>query len=90
MTPDGIFNYTAEMKNANLQEYFQVSESKAIDVLLWLLNNRDIENRVHTTLDTVAAECKVTKVTVNRVFQRLYQKEFLIKIRNGQYQLQKV
>ena len=90
MTPDGIFNYTAEMKNTDLEEYIKVSESKAVDVLLWLLRNRDLDNRVNTTLDTVATECKVTKVTVNRIFQRLYQKEFLIKIRNGQYQLKKV
>lgn len=90
MTPDGIFNYTAEMKNKILAEYFNVSESKALVVLLWLLNHRDEENKVYTTLDTIADECKVTKVTVNRVFQRLYSKKFLIKIRNGQYQLQKV
>lgn len=78
------------MKNKDLTEYFQVSESKAIDVLLWLLHNRDTDNRINTTLDMVAAECKVTKVTVNRVFQRLYQKDFLVKIRNGQYQLKRV
>ncbi len=78
------------MKNKALEEYLNVSESKAMLVLLWLLNNRDTDNRIHTTLDTVASECKVTKVTVNRDFQRLYEKEFLIKIRNGQYKLQKV
>lgn len=78
------------MINNDLKEYFEVSESKAVDVLLWLLENRDYSNRINTTLDTVASECKVTKVTVNRVFQRLYQKEFLIKIRNGQYQLKRV
>ena len=78
------------MATTPIQEYLQVSESKAVDVLLWLLNNRDKENRVYTTLDTVAKECKVTKVTVNRVFQRLYKQEFLTKIRNGQYQLHKV
>lgn len=90
MTPNSIVDYTAKMKNADIQEYLKVSESKAIDVLLWLLSNRDEKNRINTTLDTVATECKVTKVTVNRVFQRLYQKEFLVKIRNGQYQLKRV
>jgi predicted transcriptional regulator len=78
------------MQNANIEEYLKISESKAIDVLLWLLKNRDRENRIYTTLDTIASECNVTKVTVNRVFQRLYQKEFLKRIRNGQYQLLKV
>jgi len=78
------------MGNENIQEYIRVSESKAVDVLLWLLNNRNKQNRIHTTLDTVAEKCNVTKVTVNRVFQRLYEKEFLVKIRNGEYQLNNV
>lgn len=78
------------MPTTPIEEYLKVSESKAVDVLLWLLKNRDRDNRIHTTLDTVAAECQVTKVTVNRVFQRLYEKEFLTKIRNGQYQLNKI
>jgi predicted transcriptional regulator len=75
------------MSAENLEEFLKVAESRAVDVLFWLLNNRDSENRVNTTLETVAGECKVTKVTVNRVFQRLYEKEFMVKIRNGQYQL---
>jgi predicted transcriptional regulator len=78
------------MANTPIEEYLKTSESKAVKVLLWLLKNRNSENRIYTTLDTIAKECDVTKVTVNRVFQRLYEKEFLIKIRNGQYQLQKV
>jgi len=78
------------MQNSNIEEYLQISESKAVDVLLWLLKNRDKDNKIYTTLDTIALECKVTKVTVNRVFQRLYEKEFLTKIRNGQYKLNKV
>jgi len=78
------------MQNTPIEDYLKISESKAIDVLLWLLKNRDKENRINTTLDTVAEECKVTKVTVNRVFQRLYKEEFLTKIRNGQYKLNKV
>lgn len=76
--------------NSPIEEYMKIAESKSVDVLLWLLKNRDVNNRIYTTLDTVALECKVTKVTVNRVFQKLYEKEFLTKIRNGQYQLHKV
>jgi len=78
------------MKKDSIEEYLKISESKAVDVLLWLLKNRDQQNRVYTTLDTIASECEVTKVTVNRVFQRLYKKEFLTKIRNGQYKLNKI
>ena len=78
------------MRNSDLKEYLKISESKVIDVLLWLLENRDSQNRISTTLEAVALDCKVTKVTVNRVFQRLYQKEFLVKVRNGLYKLQRV
>ena len=78
------------MKNTPIEEYLEISESRAVTVLLWLLKNRDSKNRINTTLDTVAEECKVTKVTVNRVFQKLYKKEFLTKIRNGQYLLHKI
>ena len=78
------------MSNRAIEEYMKISESKGVVVLLWLLKNRDKRNVVTTTLDTVASECKVTKVTVNRIFQRLYKKEFLTKIRNGIYKLHKI
>lgn len=78
------------MINENMREYLQVSDSKAVCVLIWLLDNRDDSDKIHTTLDEIAKQCDVTKVTVNRVFQRLYKKQFLVKIRNGQYQLLKV
>ena len=74
-------------KQTPIETYLLTSESKAVQVLLWLLNNRDKQNMIHTTLDMVAAECNVTKVTVNKVFQRLYKTGFMSKVRNGQYQL---
>jgi len=73
-----------------IEAYLLTSESKAVKVLLWLLKNRDRENIIITTLDTVAEECDVTKVTVNRVFQNLYKADFLVKVKNGQYKLMKV
>jgi predicted transcriptional regulator len=73
-----------------IEEYLRTSESKALHVLFWLLKNRDSSNNIHTTLDSVAAECEVTKVTVNRVFQKLYKAGFMVRVRNGQYQLKNV
>lgn len=73
-----------------IEQYLNTSDSKAIRVLLWLLNNRNSENIILTTHDTVAEECDVTKMTVNRVFTRLYDEGFLEKIRNGQYRLLKL
>ena len=73
-----------------IEEYLLTSDSKAVKVLLWLLKNRDSKNIINGTLDSIAIECSVTKVTVNRVFQRLYETGFLEKVRNSQYQLKKV
>ncbi len=73
-----------------IEEYLMTSDSKAVKVLLWLLKNRDKDNVLHVTLDTVALECNVTKVTVNRVFQKLYEHNFLEKARNGKYQMKRV
>ena len=73
-----------------LETYLKLADSKGLDVLFWLLHNRDRENIIHTTLDTVAGECAVTKVTVNRIFQKLYREGYLERIRNGQYRLKKI
>lgn len=73
-----------------IETYLKLADSKSLDVLFWLLHNRDKQNVINTTLDHVAAECNVTKVTVNRMFQKLYKEGFLTKIRNGQYKLHKV
>jgi DNA-binding IscR family transcriptional regulator len=71
----------------NLQEYLKLADSKSVDVLLWVLDNRTNDNRLYSTLDSIAVSCNVTKVTVSKLFQKLYKAEFIYKIRNGQYQL---
>lgn len=70
-----------------IETYLKTADSKGVDILLWLLHNRGVDNTLSITLDYVAEQCDVTKVTVNRIFQKLYKKGFLKKIRNGQYQL---
>lgn len=69
-----------------LGQYLLTSDSKALKVLLRLLEVSE-EGVLHTTLDKIAAECDVTKVTVNKVFQRLYAEGLLIKLGNGVYEL---
>lgn len=69
-----------------LEQYLLTSDSKALKVLLRLLEVSE-EGVLHTTLDKIAAECDVTKVTVNKVFQRLYAEGLLIKLGNGVYEL---
>jgi len=78
------------MSQTNIETYLKLADSRSLDVLFWLLHNRDSDNLVLTTLDTVAKECSVTKVTVNRIFQKLYDAGFLSKIRNGQYRMHRV
>ncbi len=73
-----------------VEEYFRVAESKGVKILFWLLHNRDADNIILATMDSVAEDCKVTKVTVNRIFQKLYAAGFLEKIHNGQYQLKRI
>ncbi len=75
---------------SDIEAYLLTSDSKAVKVLLWLLKNRDKENVVNGTLDSIALDCSVTKMTVNRVFKRLYSEKFLVKLRNSQYQLKRV
>ena len=78
------------MESPTIEQYLKLADSKSLEVLFWLLHNRDKANRIYTTLDQVAEKCGVTKVTVNRVFQKLYSKGFLTKVKNGQYELHKV
>ncbi len=78
------------MENKVIEEYFATSEAKSVKVLIWLLNNRNENNIINGTLDMVALDCGVTKVTVNTVFQKLYKTGFLEKVRNSEYRLLKV
>lgn len=80
----------SKMKVHPLEEYLMTSESKSVAVLLWILKNKDDTNHLHATLGTVSEECKVTKVTVNRVFQKLYDAGFMEKVRNGKYLIHKI
>lgn len=73
-----------------IEIYLRLADSKSLEVLFYLLRVHDKDKMILTTLENVAKECGVTKVTVNRVFQRLYKEGFLTKVRNGHYQLHKV
>lgn len=76
--------------NTVIEEYFMTSDSKAVKVLIWLLKNRNEHNIINATISVIAIDCNVDKMTVNKVFQKLYEKEFLVKLRNSQYQLLKI
>lgn len=78
------------MDRTPIEMYLMTASSKPLEVLFWLLRNRDKENVIYTTLDEVAAACSVTKVTVNRVFQKLYADGFLVRVKNGKYKLLRV
>ncbi|WAK44716.1 hypothetical protein vBAmePPT11V19_00090 [Alteromonas phage vB_AmeP_PT11-V19] len=78
------------MNTELIDEYFSTSESKSVRVLLWLLKNRNEKNVVNATIDMIALDCNVTKMTVNRVFKKLYDTGFIEKLRNSEYLLKKV
>jgi Mn-dependent DtxR family transcriptional regulator len=71
----------------HLEQYFKTADSRSLDVLFWLLRNQDNIGNLVTTLDFVASECNVTKVTVNKTFQKLYKAGYMQKICNGHYRL---
>ena len=75
------------MPTYNFASFMMVADSRAVTVLLWMLEYKAENNHLYTTLDSIAAECGVTKTTVNKLFQKLYALGFLVKIRNGQYML---
>lgn len=70
-----------------LDTYMKVAQSRATDILLWILANKDNQNHFYLTLESIAESCNATKVTVNTIFQRLYKAGFLKKICNGHYAL---
>jgi len=76
------------MLNPELEDYLKTADSKAVDVLTYLLKEADDKGYFYATLDSVATECGTTKVTVSNVFQKLYKKGFLKKISNGFYRLE--
>lgn len=78
------------MNNSEIEQYLKLADSKSLDILFFLLRIRDKHDIIHATLEAIAEECSVTKVTVNRVFQRLYKEGFLTKVCNGQYKLHKI
>ena len=67
------------------QDYLKLADSRSLDVLLLLWGFKDAEGNLYVTLDEVAGQVNVTKVTVNRVFQKLYKANFLKKVKNGHY-----
>ena len=78
------------MKNQNAEKYFKLADSKSVDIMVWMLLNRNDDDRLYGTLDSIAASCDVTKVTVSKLFRKMYKAGFLAKIRNGQYQLENI
>ena len=62
-----------------------MASSKELEVLLWLLRNKNTDNIVHGTLAGIADECGTTRVTVSRLFKKLYREGFLLKERNSMY-----
>ena len=75
------------MKSKPIERYMNISRSGAVRVLLWLLNNRDSEGLIKSTLSNIAANTDVTKTTVHSIFTELYKEGFLEKIKNGEYKL---
>jgi len=70
-----------------LADFMGLAGNKSTDVLAWIIKNKDHKNLVVGTLDEIAADCGTSKVTVSKIFQKLYKHQFLKKIKNSRYLL---
>ena len=68
-----------------LAEYIGVVGNASSTILAWVLTHKDSNNLIHGSFAEIAEECATTRATVNALFQKLYKKELLKKIRNGCY-----
>lgn len=70
---------------STLTIFLSLADSKSLSILIWLLNNKSLDNRVAGTLSEIAEYCGTTKATVSIIFTKLYKVGLLKKIRNGYY-----
>lgn len=72
----------------HLLDVLEMVGSKKMQVISWLLENRDVKtNEVSTTQQIVMDELKLSKKTVSETFKVLQEQKILLKKRNGLYQL---
>lgn len=70
-----------------LAEYIGAGGNITSNVLAWLIKNKDSNNRIVGTFAFIAKECSTSVPTVSTLFQKLYKKGMLKKVRNGVYML---
>ncbi len=63
------------------------SDAPSAHILAYLLENKNGDNVITVPVRTIAEECHVNPLTVQRLFKKMYANKDLRKIRNGQYQL---
>ena len=68
-----------------IAEYIGIAGNSSAVVLGWIIQNKDTNNLVHGSFAEIAMACEVTKHPVSGVFQKLYKKQLIKKIRNGCY-----
>jgi len=68
-----------------LAEYVGTAGNASANILAWVLKSKDANNLVHGSFSEIAELCGTTKPTVSGLFQKLYKKELLKKVRNGCY-----
>lgn len=60
---------------------------KTFEILSFLILNADKDNCIIETIKTIAKKCETTEFTVQRTLAKLIETGFLIKVRNGVYQI---
>ena len=71
----------------SLGDYVGAAGNASAEILAWILQNKSSDNVVLGSFAEIAKQCSTTKSTVSLLFQKLYGKNLMKKIRAGHYML---
>ena len=70
-----------------LADYFEINGGSSTQVLVWMIKNKDPNNRIIGTVRSIAEAVGVTHPTVTEVLKKLREKNFIHRVQNGVYML---
>lgn len=89
--PVGIF---IEKANTNgwqkayartIAEYIRCGDGKSVDLLAWIIENKDHNNMIYGSQRYMAKKAKVSLSIVSRTFRALKNKKMIKQVEQGQY-----
>ncbi len=68
-----------------LAEYIKCGDGKSVDLLAYIIENKDQSNLLHGTQREIAKNAKVSLAVVSRTIKALTDKDLLKRVRSGCY-----